>query len=498
MTELKMSKEILYVVDSVSNEKDVDRSVIFGALEAALAMATRKDHDEDIDVRVAINRDTGEYDSFRVWTVVEADELEEPAREITLEEAHKTDPNLQIGDTIEEELESVSFGRISAQTAKQVIIQKVREAERAKVVDMYEDRIGEVLSGIVKRVERGHVFIDVGAGVEAIVPREHAIPRENIKNGDRLKGLLIEVNTLNRGPILTLSRRDPKFMIELFKIEVPEISQGFLEIKGAARDPGQRAKIAVFSHDKKLDPIGACVGMRGSRVMSVANELGGERIDIVLWDENPAQFIINAMAPAEIESIVVDEEKNTIDVAVDESQLSQAIGRGGQNVRLASELTGWEINVLTTGEAEEKNEAEAMAYVKEFEEKLDVDEDLAVLLVQEGFTSIEEIAYVDRSELLAIDGFDEDLVDELRGRSRDALLTQLIAKEEQLEDNKPSQDLLDLALVDDKLAYRLADKGIRTRDDLADLATDELMALIDMDESAASELIMQAREHWFE
>ncbi|MFV0542168.1 MAG: transcription termination factor NusA [Marinicella pacifica] len=493
-----MSKEILYVVDSVSNEKDVDRSVIFGALEAALAMATRKDHDEDIDVRVAINRDTGEYDSFRVWTVVEADELEEPAREITLEEAHKTDPNLQIGDTIEEELESVSFGRISAQTAKQVIIQKVREAERAKVVDMYEDRIGEVLSGIVKRVERGHVFIDVGAGVEAIVPREHAIPRENIKNGDRLKGLLIEVNTLNRGPILTLSRRDPKFMIELFKIEVPEISQGFLEIKGAARDPGQRAKIAVFSHDKKLDPIGACVGMRGSRVMSVANELGGERIDIVLWDENPAQFIINAMAPAEIESIVVDEEKNTIDVAVDESQLSQAIGRGGQNVRLASELTGWEINVLTTGEAEEKNEAEAMAYVKEFEEKLDVDEDLAVLLVQEGFTSIEEIAYVDRSELLAIDGFDEDLVDELRGRSRDALLTQLIAKEEQLEDNKPSQDLLDLALVDDKLAYRLADKGIRMRDDLADLATDELMALIDMDESAASELIMQAREHWFE
>lgn len=493
-----MSKEILYVVDSVSNEKDVDRSVIFGALEAALAMATRKDHEEDIDVRVAINRDTGEYDSFRVWTVVEADELEEPAREITLEEAHKTDPNLNIGDTIEEELESVSFGRISAQTAKQVIIQKVREAERAKVVEMYEDRVGEVLSGIVKRVERGHVFIDVGAGVEAIVPREHAIPRENIKNGDRLKGLLIEVNTLNRGPILTLSRRDPKFMIELFKIEVPEISQGFLEIKGAARDPGQRAKIAVFSHDKKLDPIGACVGMRGSRVMSVANELGGERIDIVLWDENPAQFIINAMAPAEIESIVVDEEKNTIDVAVDESQLSQAIGRGGQNVRLASELTGWEINVLTTGEAEEKNEAEAMAYVKEFEEKLDVDEDLAVLLVQEGFTSIEEIAYVDRSELLAIDGFDEDLVDELRGRSRDALLTQLIAKEEQLEDNKPSQDLLDLALVDDKLAYRLADKGIRTRDDLADLATDELMALIDMDESTASELIMQAREHWFE
>lgn len=493
-----MSKEILYVVDSVSNEKDVDRSVIFGALEAALAMATRKDHAEDIDVRVSINRDTGEYDSYRVWTVVEDEDLEEPAREITLEEAHKTDPELAVGDTIEEQLESVSFGRISAQTAKQVIIQKVREAERAKVVETYEDRVGEVLSGIVKRVERGHVFIDVGAGVEAIVPREHAIPRENIKNGDRLKGLLIEVNTLNRGPILTLSRRDPKFMIELFKIEVPEISQGFLEIKGAARDPGQRAKIAVFSHDKKLDPIGACVGMRGSRVMSVANELGGERIDIVLWDENPAQFIINAMAPAEIESIVVDEEKNTIDVAVDESQLSQAIGRGGQNVRLASELTGWEINVLTTGEAEEKNEAEAMAYVKEFEDKLDVDEDMAILLVQEGFTSVEEIAYVDRSELLNIDGFEEDLVDELRGRARDALLTQLIAREEQLEDNKPADDLLGLALMDDKLAYDLADKGIRTRDDLADLATDELMALTQLEEDAASKLIMQAREHWFE
>ncbi|MCX7544992.1 transcription termination factor NusA [Marinicella gelatinilytica] len=493
-----MSKEILYVVDSVSNEKDVDRGVIFGALEAALAMATRKDHDEDIDVRVSINRDTGEYDSFRVWTVVEDEDLEEPAREITLEEAHKTDPDLAVGDTIEEQLESVSFGRISAQTAKQVIIQKVREAERSKVVETYEDRIGEVLSGIVKRVERGHVFIDVGGGVEAIVPREHGIPRENIKNGDRLKGLLVEVNTLNRGPILTLSRRDPRFMIELFKIEVPEISQGFLEIKGAARDPGQRAKIAVFSHDRKLDPIGACVGMRGSRVMSVANELGGERIDIILWDENPAQFIINAMAPAEIESIVVDEEKNTIDVAVDESQLSQAIGRGGQNVRLASELTGWEINVLTTGEAEEKNEAEAMSYVKEFEDKLDVDEDMGILLVQEGFTSVEEIAYVDRSELLNIDGFEDDLVDELRGRARDALLTQLIAREEQLEDNKPADDLLGLSLMTDKLGYDLADKGIRTRDDLADLATDELMAISELDEDAASKLIMEAREHWFE
>lgn len=493
-----MSREILYVAEALSNEKGVSRDVIFEAIELALASATRKKHMKDMDVRVDIDRTTGTYESFRRWTVVEEEDFESEDRELLLEDARKEDPDIEIGDVIEEEMESVEFGRIAAQTAKQVILQKVREAEREQVVEMYEDRIGEVLSGIVKRVERGHVFIDVGGGIEAIVPREHGIPREKVKRGDRLKGLLIEVNRLNRGPILTLSRKSPQFMIELFKVEVPEISQGFLEIKGAARDPGHRAKIAVFSHDRKLDPIGACVGMRGSRVMSVANELGGERIDIILWDENTAQFMINAMSPAEIESIVVDEEKNAIDVAVNEAQLSQAIGRGGQNVRLASELTGWEINVLTTDQAEEKNEAEAMEFVKEYEEKLDVDEDMAILLVQEGFSSIEEIAYVDESELLNIEGFDEELVEELRGRARDALLTQMIANEEKLEDKKPADDMLGLDLMNDKLAYKLADKGIRTRDDLADLATDELLELVDLEEQEASDLIMEARKHWFE
>jgi len=493
-----MSKEILYVAEALSNEKGVSREVIFEAIELALASATRRKHGIDMDVRIDIDRETGLYDSYRRWTVVEEEEYETEDRHLLLEEAKETNPKLEIGDVIEEEMESVEFGRIAAQTAKQVILQKVREAERQQVVEMYENRVGEILSGVVKRYERGHVFIDVGGGIEAIVPREYGIPRENVKRGDRLRGLLVEVNKLNRGPILTLSRRSPEFMIELFKLEVPEIAQGLLEIKGAARDPGQRAKIAVFSHDRKLDPIGACVGMRGSRVMSVANELGGERIDIVLWNENTAQFIINAMAPAEIESIVVDEEKNTIDVAVQESQLSQAIGRGGQNVRLASELTQWEINVLTKEQAEEKSEAELLEYVKEYEEKLDVDEDLATILVQEGFSSIEEIAYVDKTELLSIEAFDEDLVEELRQRARDALLTQMIANEEKLESKKPDADLLGLELMNDRLAFMLADKGIRTRDDLAELATDELMEISELNEEEAAALIMQAREHWFE
>ena len=493
-----MSKEILYVAEALSNEKGVSREVIFEAIELALASATRRKHGIDMDVRIDIDRETGLYDSYRRWTIVEDEEYESEDRHLLLEEAQETNPEAALGDVIEEEMESVEFGRIAAQTAKQVILQKVREAERQQVVEMYENRVGEILSGVVKRYERGHVFIDVGGGIEAIVPREYAIPRENVKRGDRLRGLLVEVNKLNRGPILTLSRRSPEFMIELFKLEVPEIAQGLLEIKGAARDPGQRAKIAVFSHDRKLDPIGACVGMRGSRVMSVANELGGERIDIVLWNENTAQFIINAMAPAEIESIVVDEEKNTIDVAVQESQLSQAIGRGGQNVRLASELTQWEINVLTKEQAEEKSEAELLEYVKEYEEKLDVDEDLATILVQEGFSSIEEIAYVEKSELLSIEAFDEDLVEELRQRARDALLTQMIANEEKLESKKPDEDLLGLELMNDRLAFVLADKGIRTRDDLAELATDELMEISDLNEEEAAALIMQAREHWFE
>jgi len=415
-----------------------------------------------------------------------------------LKDAQADDPDVEIGDILEEEMESIEFGRIAVQTAKQVILQKVREAERMQVVDRFDDRVGEVLNGIVKRADRGHIFLDLGNKVEAIIPREHGIPREMVRRGDRLRGMLIEVNKENRGPLLTLSRGAPNFLIELFKVEVPEIDQGLITIKAAARDPGFRAKIAVFSADAKLDPIGACVGMRGSRVMSVSNELGGERIDIVLWDEDPAHFVINAMAPAEIESIIVDEERNCIDVAVADDKLSQAIGRGGQNVRLASELTGWNINVMTADEANEKNQSEAMEFVEKFMDKLDIDEDMSVLLVQEGFTSIDEIAYVEESELLSVEGFDEDIVAELRQRARDALLTQLISNEEKLEESKPADDLLSLSGMNDKLAYTLASKEIVTRDDLADLATDELLEISEMTEAEASELIMEARKHWFE
>jgi N utilization substance protein A len=493
-----MSKEILYVAEALSNEKNVSKEVIYEAIELALATATRKKHHKDMDVKVIIDTQTGDYRSFRRWEVVSDEDYEFEDKQLTLEEAHKEDPELEIGDIVEEEMDSIEFGRIAAQTAKQVILQKVREAERKQVVEKYQDRVGEVLNGVVKRADRGHIFLDLGSKVEAIIPRDKGIPRESVRRGDRLRGLLVEVNEESRGPLLTLSRGAPEFLVELFKVEVPEIDQKLIEIKGAARDPGFRAKIAVFSADPKLDPIGACVGMRGSRVMSVSNELGGERIDIILWDEDPAVFVINAMAPAEIESIVVDEDRHSIDVAVAEDKLSQAIGRGGQNVRLASEITGWNINVMTADEANEKSQEEAMGFVKQFMEKLDIDEDMSVLLVQEGFTSIDEIAYVEESELLSVDGFDEDIVAELRQRARDALLTQLISNEEKLEDSKPQDDLLKLEGMNDKLAYNLAGKEIVTRDDLADLATDELMEITDLSESEASELIMEARKHWFE
>ena len=430
--------------------------------------------------------------------MVADEDLEFEDKQVALSEAQSDNPEVEIGDVLEEEMESIEFGRIAAQTAKQVILQKVREAERMQVVDKYEDRVGEVLNGTVKRVDRGHIFLDLGNKVEAIIPKDQSIPREMTRRGDRLRGLLIEVNKDNRGPLLTLSRSASEFLIELFKVEVPEIDQGLIKIKGAARDPGFRAKIAVHSTDPKLDPIGACVGMRGSRVMSVSNELGGERIDIVLWDEDPAHFVINAMAPAEIESIVVDEDRNSIDVAVAEDKLSQAIGRGGQNVRLASELTGWNINVMTSEQADEKNQSEAMEFVEKFMDQLDIDEDMAVILVQEGFSSIDEIAYVDKSELLAVEGFDEDVVSELRQRARDALLTQLISKEEKLEETKPADDLLNLEGMDSKLAYTLASKQITTRDDLADLSTDELMEISELSEEQASQLIVEARKHWFE
>lgn len=493
-----MSKEILYVAEALSNEKNVSKEVIYEAIEIALSTATRKKYRKDMDVKVIIDTQTGDYRSFRRWEVVSDEEFEFEDKQIILEDAQKDDPELEIGDIIEEEMESIEFGRIAAQTAKQVILQKVREAERMQVVERFEDRVGETLNGVVKRADRGHVFLDLGNKVEAIIPRNHGIPRENVRRGDRLRGMLIEVNTENRGPLLTLSRGAPEFLVELFKVEVPEIDQNLIEIKGAARDPGFRAKIAVFSSDSKLDPIGACVGMRGSRVMSVSNELGGERIDIVLWDEDPAVFAINAMAPAEIESIVVDEERRNIDVAVAEDKLSQAIGRGGQNVRLASELTGWNINVMTAEQASEKGQEEAVKFVNDFMEKLDIDEDMSVLLVQEGFSSVEEIAYVEESELLSVEGFDEDIVSELRQRARDALLTQLISNEEKLEGSKPADDLLKLKGMNDKLAYSLATKSIVNRDDLADLATDELTEISDLTEEQAGELIMEARRFWFE
>lgn len=493
-----MSKEILYVAEALSNEKNVSKEVIFEAVELALASATRKKHRKDMDVKVIIDTETGDYRSFRRWEVVNDEDFEFEDKQITLEDARKEDPDLNIGDIIEEEMDSIEFGRIAAQTAKQVILQKVREAERMQVVERFEDRVGEVLNGIVKRVDRGHIFLDLGNKVEAIIPRNHGIPREMVRRGDRLRGMLIEVNKENRGPLLTLSRGASEFLVELFKVEVPEIDQNLIEIKAAARDPGFRAKIAVFSADSKLDPIGACVGMRGSRVMSVSNELGGERIDIILWDEDPAVFVINAMAPAEIESIVVDEDRHCIDVAVAEDKLSQAIGRGGQNVRLASELTGWNINVMTTEQASDKSQEEAMKFVEIFMEKLDIDEDMSVLLVQEGFSSVDEIAYVDENELLAVEGFDEDIVAELRQRARDSLLTQLILAEEKLEESKPANDLLKLKGMTDKLAFGLAGKEIVTRDDLADLATDELMEITDLTEEQAGEMIMQARQYWFE
>jgi N utilization substance protein A len=507
-----MDKEILMVVDVVSNEKSIDKEIIFEAIEAALATATRKRHGGEIDARVAIDRETGDYETFRRWQVIdesiipevtdgEADEdalvYEFPERQITLTEARKKDPGLKHGDYIEEPIESVEFGRIGAQTAKQVIVQKVREAERAQVVEAYKDRIGELVTGVVKRVERGNVYIDLGNNAEAIIARDDMIPREAVRPGDRLRGYLYEVSAEQRGPQLFVSRVAPPFLIELFKLEVPEVGQGLIEILAAARDPGLRAKIAVKSNDPRIDPVGACVGMRGSRVQTVSTELSGERVDIILWDENPAQFVINAMSPAEVSSIVVDEETHTMDIAVGEEQLSQAIGRAGQNVRLASQLTGWELNVMDESQAEEKGEAEALELQNLFKEQLDVDEEIAAILVQEGFSTIEEIVYVPKSELLQIEEFEEEIVDELRGRARDVLLTQAIIKEEKIGDAEPARDLLEMEGMDQDLAYELAGRGIITMEDLAEQAIDDLMDINGMDETRAGALIMTARAPWF-
>ncbi len=496
-----MNKEILMVVDVVCNEKGVAKDIIFEAIELALASATKKRNREDIESRVSIDRETGDYDTFRCWEVVddEPESLEAPTRQVSFKDAKEKNPEIEIGQFIEEPMASVEFGRIAAQAAKQVIVQKVREAERAQVIDAYEDRVGEMVSGVVKRSERSGVIMDLGNNAEAFIPREELIPREAVRPGDRIRAYLKEVKPeITRGPQLFLSRTAPELLIELFKIEVPEINEGMIDIINGARDPGARAKIAVKANDPRIDPIGACVGMRGSRVQAVSNELGGERVDIILWDDNPAQFVINAMAPAEVASIMVDEDAHTMDVAVDEENLSQAIGRGGQNVKLASELTGWELNVMSVEQADEKSEAEAETLSAMFKEDLGVDEEVAIILVQEGFSSIEEVAYVPEKEMLAIEEFDDDLVNELRERAKDIMLTRAIASEEKLGDEKPAEDLLTMEGMDEPLAFELASKGVICMEDLAEQSVDELMDITGIDKDRAGELIMTARIPWFE
>jgi N utilization substance protein A len=495
-----MNKEILMVVDAVSNEKGVDKEIIFEALEAALAAATRKKHGEEWDVRVSINRKTGDYDTFRRWKVFADDstELETPDRELRLEDALDLSKDAEPGGFVEEPMESVAFGRIAAQQAKQVMVQKVREAERAQVVDLFKDRVNTLVSGVVKRVDRNGIFVDLGNNAEGFISRSDMIPREALKPQDRVKAYLKDVRSELRGPQLFLSRTAPEFLIELFKLEVPEVGQGTIEILGAARDPGVRAKIAVRSHEPRIDPVGACVGMRGSRVQAVSNEIAGERVDIIPFDENPAQFVINAMSPAEVQAIVVDEDSHSMDIAVAEEKLSQAIGRGGQNIRLASQLTGWELNVMTESDAEAKSESESQKTVQMFMKSLDVDQDVATILAQEGFSTIEELAYVPVSELANIAEFDEEMVKELRNRARDVLLTQAIASEESLESTMPADDLLQLTGMNPDLALALASRGVRTREQLAEQSVDDLADIDGLDETAAGALIMKAREHWFQ
>lgn len=492
-----MAKEILLVADAVSNEKGVDKELIFQAIESALAMATKKRFDEDSTVEVNINRQSGDYETFRVWEVVADDVMAELGTQLYLDEAREKDASLNVGDIYREKTENVDFGRIAAQAAKQVIVQKVREAERAQMVDEYRDRMGELISGTVKKVTRDSIIVDLGNNAEGMLPRDQLIGREIFRMGDRIRALLKEVRNENRGPQLFLSRSCPEMLVELFKIEVPEIAEEIIEIKGAARDPGLRAKIAVKTNDGRIDPVGACVGMRGSRVQAVSNELGNERVDIVLWDDNPAQFVMNAMSPAEIESIVVDEDARSMDLAVNEENLAMAIGRGGQNVRLATDLTGWTINVMSVTDWQAKQQAESGSYIQVFMSALDVDEDVAAVLVEEGFTTLEEVAYVPLEEMLAIDGFDEDIAEELRARAKDALLTQALASEERLEGVAPSEDLLNMEGMDQALAITFASRGIITMEDLAEQSVDDLSGIEGVDAARAAALIMKAREPWF-
>jgi N utilization substance protein A len=490
-----MSRELLLLVDALAREKNVNKDVVFGALEQAIGSATKKRFTEDVEVRVAIDRNTGEYESFRRWQVVPDDAVEFPAHQIPLSKAKEEYGDVAVEDYIEEPLETIEFGRIGAQTAKQVILQKIRDAEREQLLQDFLGRGDKLATGAIKRMERGNAVIEVGR-VEAVLPRDQMIPKENLRVGDRVRAYVLRIDRSLRGPQLVLSRTAPEFIIELFRLEVPEIEQGLLEIKSAARDPGVRAKIAVFTSDRRIDPIGTCVGMRGSRVQAVTQELAGERVDIVLWSDDPAKFVIGALAPAEVSGIVVDEEKHSMDVVVDEENLAIAIGRSGQNVRLASELTGWQINLMSQEESQRKSDEESASVRALFVEKLDVDEDLANLLIQEGFSTLEEVAYVPINEMLEIEGLDETIVNELRSRAKDALLVEEIRSEESIED--VDQDLRALEGMDTKLAAKLAAGGVKTRDDLGDLAVDELVELGGVDETRARELIMRARAHWFE
>lgn len=490
-----MNRELLMLVDAIAREKNVERDVVLGAVEAALAQATKKLYQGEVDIRVAIDRDTGEYETFRRWRVVPDEAgLQMPDQEILLFEAREQVPDIEIDDYIEEPVESLPIGRIGAMAAKQVILQKIRDAEREMLLNDFMSRGDKIFSGIVKRMDKGDIIVESGR-VEGRLRRSEMIPKENWRNGDRLRAMIMEVNLELRGAPILLSRAAPEFMVELFRQEVPEIEQGLIEIKSCARDPGSRAKIAVCSHDKRIDPIGTCVGVRASRVTAVTNELAGEHVDVVLWSDDPAQFVIGALAPAEVSSIVLDEEHHTMDVVVDEENLAIAIGRGGQNVRLASELTGWKLNIMDANESAQKQAAEDEALRQLFMDKLDVDEEVANILIAEGFSSLEEVAYVPLQEMLDIEGFDEETVNELRARAKDALLTQEIARAESVD--AVAKDLRDLQGLTPELLARLAEAGVKTLDDLADLAVDELQEITGQPEDEASALIMKAREHWF-
>lgn len=493
-----MDKEIFLVAEAVSREKGISKDVVYEAIEEALAMATSKRYDENSNIKVVIDRETGEYETVRWWQVVDDETMAELGTQFTLEEAHEQDKALVAGDVYEEKVENSSFGRIAAQAAKQVIVQKVREAERELVVAKYRDRVGELISGTVKKVTRDHIIVDLGNNGEGLLPREELVGREVFRVNDRVRAILHEIRGDTRGPQLLLSRACNEMLIELFRIEVPEIAEQVIEIRAAARDTGSRAKIAVKTNDGRIDPVGACVGMRGARVQAVSNELDGERIDIVLWDDNQAKLMINAMAPAEVESIVVDEDRNTMEVAVAQDNLAQAIGRGGQNVRLAAALTGWHVNVMTVEELEEKQQEEAGDILEVFVRDLEVDEDVALVLIEEGFTSVEEVAYVPLEELATIEGFDSEIAEELRARAKDALLTRALASEEELSNAKPADDLLSMDGMDQTLAYKLAAQGVVTMEDLAEQSIDDLLDIENLDPARAGELIMIARAPWFE